>query len=127
MEIMGRERFEPHSQWRCPPYFLVAFESQLKLPSILKRIEDLMKSKGFGVNEINRVLDAIFILDQGWVVNFGDGKGPFQFRTSEGRSIEGWVWKNSETVLFDLLSWLSAVMPRMIRFEPILPLYMMRA
>jgi len=64
--------------YKCPPYFLVAFESQLKLPSILKRIEDLMKSQGFGVNEINRVLDAIFILDQGWVVNFGDGKGSFQ-------------------------------------------------
>ena len=109
--------------YKRPPYFVVAFEFQLKLPSILKRIEDFMKSKGFGVNEINKVLDAIFIIDQGWVINFGDGKGSLQFRTPEGTSIEGWVWQNSETVLFDLLGWLSSVMPRMVRFEPILPLY----
>ena len=109
--------------YKCPPYFLVAFGSQLKLSSILKRIQDFMKSKKFGVDEVNKVLDAIFVIEKGWVINFGDGKGSLQFRNSEGTSIEGWVWQNSETVLFDLLSWLTSVMPRMVRFEPILPLY----
>jgi hypothetical protein len=25
----------------------------------------------------NRLLDAVFVLDQGWVINFGDGKDSF--------------------------------------------------
>lgn len=109
----------------CPPYFLIAFESQLKLSSILDRVINFMNSKGLQVNEINKVLDAIYIMNQGWVINFGDGKGSYQFRTPEGKPIEGWVWKESKTVLFDFLGWLSIVMPSMVRFEPILPLYLM--
>jgi hypothetical protein len=109
--------------YTCPPYFLVGFKSQLKLPTILEKIKNFMRSKGFEINEINKILDAVFIIDCGWIINFGDGKGSFQFRTPAGESVEGWVWKKSDSVLFDLLSWLSVVMPRMFRFEPILPHY----
>lgn len=111
--------------YKCPPYFLVAFSSQLKLSSILERIEVFLKLKGCGVNEINAVVDAIFIIDQGWAINFGDGTGCFQFITSEGAPTEGWMWLHSDTVLFDLVGWLSTVMPRIIRYEPILPLYIL--
>ena len=75
--------------------------------------------------ETNRLLDAVFVLGRGWIINFGDGKGSFQFRTPKGESIEGWAWKDSDSVLFGLLGWLSIVMPRMIRFEPILPGYIL--
>lgn len=108
-----------------PPYFLIAFESQLKLSSILDRIKDFMTSKGLKINETNKVLDAIYIINKGWIVNFGDGVGSCQFRTPDGKSIDGWVWIESKTVLFDFLGWLSIVMPRMVRFEPILPLYLL--
>lgn len=109
--------------YKCPPYFLIAFESQLKLSSTLKIIKGLMKSRELNVNEINKVLDAIFVMDRGWIIHFGDGKGSFKFKSSEGVSSEGWVWQNSETVLFDFLGWLLAVMPRMVRFEPIFSQY----
>ena len=112
--------------YKCPPYFLVGFESQLKLSTILEKIENFVRSKGFEVNEVNKILDAVFIIDHGWIINFGDGKGSFQFRTPMGESVEGWVWKDSDSVLFDLLGWLSAVMPRMFRFEPILPHYILQ-
>lgn len=98
--------------YNCPPYFLIAFESQLKLSSISDRVKDFMTSKGLQFNEINKVLDAIYIMNQGWIANFGDGKGSCQFRTPEGKPIEGWVWNDSKTVLFDFLGWLSIVMPK---------------
>lgn len=118
MNPSDQERF-----YKCPPWFIVAFESQLTLPRIRTEVvefenQSLVKS--------NRLVDAVFVLGQGWVINFGDGKGSFQFRTPEGASLEGWIWKNSDSVLFDLLGWLSIVMPRMIRFEPILPRYILK-
>jgi len=110
-----RERF-----YRCPPWFLIAFESRLSLPTIQATIEEFMQSNAV---ETNRLIDAVFVLDNGWVINFGDGKGSFQFRTVDGSSLPGWVWKKSDSVLFDLLGWLSIVMPKMVRFEPILARY----
>ena len=109
--------------YKCPPYFLIAFESQLKLEGIYKEIENYASAKGFDINEINKILDAVFILDQGWLINFGDGKGSFYFKKPNGEKVVGLAIKYSDSVLFALLGWLSAVMPRMIRFEPILPRY----
>ena len=111
--------------YKCPPYFLVAFESQLKLSTILEKINDFVESKGFGVNEVNKILDAVFIIDRGWIINFGDGKGSYRFRIPTGELVEGWRCREPDSVLFDLLGWLSVVMPRMIRFEPILPRYIL--
>jgi hypothetical protein len=108
--------------YKCPPWFLVAFESQLTLSRIQTEIEEFESKNPV---ESNRLVDAVFVLGQGWVINFGDGEGSFQFKTPEGISLGGWHWQNSDSVLFDLLAWLSAVMPRMIRFEPILPKYML--
>ena len=106
--------------YKCPPWFLVAFESQLTLSRIQTEIEEFEIENPV---ETNKLVDAVFVLGQGWLINFGDGEGSFQFKTPEGISLEGWHWKNSDLVLFDLLGWLSAVMPRIIRFEPILPKY----
>jgi len=109
--------------YKCPPWFLVAFESQLTTSRIQIEIEEFQNQNSV---ESNRLADAVFVLDRGWVINFGDGKGSLQFRTPEGISLKGWQWQNSDSVLFDLLGWLSTVMPRMIRFEPILPKYILR-
>jgi len=105
---------------KCPPWFLFAFESQLNLSTIKASIERFIEKEKI---EKNRLADAIFVLDRGWVINFGDGKGALIFKTPEGISVEGWVWKDSDSVLFILLGWLHAVMLRMIRFEPVLAKY----
>jgi len=109
--------------YKYPPWFLFTFESSLTLSSIHNRIVEFVKHNTV---ETNRLVDAVFILGSGWIINFGDGKGSYQFRTPQGESVEGWVWKNSDSVLFDLLGWLSIVMPRMVRFEPILPRYILK-
>jgi hypothetical protein len=108
--------------YKCPPCFLVAYESQLSLSRIQTGIEEFESKNSV---EPNKLVDAVFVLGQGWLINFGDGEGSFQFRTPEGIPLGGWHWQNSDSVLFYLLGWLSAVMPRMIRFEPILPKYML--
>lgn len=108
--------------FKCPPWFLIAFESQLTLSTTHKKIIDYVESNTI---ESDRLVDGIFILDRGWIINFGDGKGSFKFRTPEGESVEGWVYQDSDSVLFDLLGWLSIVIPRMNRYEPILSRYIL--
>lgn len=101
--------------YKCPPWFLVSLESQLTL----SRIEtEIVEFENQNPVRSNRIADAVFVLGRGWVINFADGKGSFQFRTPEGISLGGWLRQNSNSVLFDLLGWLSAVMPRMIRAHP---------
>jgi len=104
-----------------PPFFLFAFESQISLETIKKNMETYMNESSLSQIE---GIDAVFVLDKGWVINFGDGKGSFQFRTLEGKSIDNWVIKNSDTVLFDLFSYLSVTMPKEVRFEPIITKYL---
>jgi hypothetical protein len=109
--------------YKCPPWFLVALESQLTLPAILERNARFAEERAVGPNGL---LDAVFVLGRGWVINFGDGKGLFQYRTASGESVAGWVQNRSDSVLFDLLGWLSIVMPRILPFRPILAPYMVR-
>jgi len=110
-----KERF-----YKSPPYFLVAFESQIKLNRVIEIIESLV---GQFESEKKRTLDGIFILDQGWAIDFGDGKGAFQYGTGENDSISGWACSDSSNTLWDLLGWLSITMPRVKRYMPILAPY----
>jgi hypothetical protein len=104
----------------CPPWLLFAFGSQLTLNKISEKLSIVIEKTNV-IN--NKCVDAIFIMDQGWIINFGDGKGSFQFKRENGDSIEGWVYKHSNNVLFDFLGWLNVVMPRFFRPSPILPEY----
>jgi hypothetical protein len=105
------------------PYFLFAYESEMALETICKYVRDYDQEKKAKFDEQQQkkrdkdkeeanpfpTLDAIFVLGKGWVINF-DGLGPI-----EGRQVDemtGWKFQSSETVLADMLSWLSVVMPR---------------
>jgi len=104
------------------PYFLFAFESQLSMPTILERLQE-RSAKPEGTR--TDLLDAIFVLGESPIVNFGDGEGRFRFRNLETKQLRtGWVWMKSDSTLLGLMTWLSAVMPREIRFEPIILSYL---
>jgi hypothetical protein len=93
------------------PYFAIAAESELKLETVGERLAKAdVKTEG-------QILDAIYCLDRGWVINCGDGRGAFQFRSPDGTSHPGWVIREipPEEVLFDFFVWLSIVMPRVFR------------
>jgi hypothetical protein len=107
--------------YKSPPWFLFAYESQISL----RKICDFLKFKsqtesGTAMN----LIDAVFVLEKGWIINFGDGKETFQFINPEGVSLTGWRWNQKGFALFQLMAWFSSVMPKTIRFEPILPRYL---
>lgn len=100
------------------PFFLIAFESQLKLETVAERVGSYEAENGV------TAFDALFLLDRGWAINFGDGKGAFRFAEPGKGPLTGWVVQEVEEVLFDLLVWISSVMPRFVRFEAILRQYL---
>lgn len=97
-----------------PPYFLFTFDSRLKLSTIKNRLENNIGDE--------KIMDAVFVLNKGWIIDFGDGRGAFQLRDKKER-IEGWYFKESGKVLLDFLGWLHIVMPRFMRYDPILAMY----
>ncbi len=108
--------------YTAPPFFLVVIESKVPLETVA---DELSRLGYFGAPGYPGGIDGLFLLDRGWVIDFGDGKGTFQFRSPNGESSSGWVYQESTSVLFNFLGWLSSVMLRTIRFEPILPRYLM--
>lgn len=107
--------------YKRPPWFLFAYESQLTLPSIHARL--MKESQGVNGVEENLV-DAVFVLGKGCVINLGDGQESLTVVNSEGTSISGWIWQQEESALFELMAWLSIVMPRVIRYDSILTPYL---
>jgi hypothetical protein len=108
----------------CPPFFGLAYESNVAIPTIIQRLNDAHVSNS---PTSTPPVDAIFILGRGWAINFGDGQGALTFITPEGQHMRGWVWQNSAAVLVDLLSWLSAVMPRCVCFSSVVTPYLIKS
>jgi hypothetical protein len=107
--------------YKWPPWFLFAFESQLSLNKIGTTIVDFVKARGLSPV---RVVDAVFVLDRGYMINLGDGQGGFAWRSPAGEWLTGWQWSEEKDVLFNLLGWISVVMPRMTQPAPILTRYL---
>lgn len=102
------------------PFFLFAFDSSINGERIKEVIEEHEASHGV---PIERSLDAVFVIDRGWVINFGDGRGTLKFGSPGGPGVPGWVVGESDRTLLDFMSWLSAVMQREHRRESILVRY----
>ena len=103
------------------PFFLFAYESQLSLKRIEEKVKEYMDDNSLSLFEL---IDGIFILNKGSIINFGDGKGTYICKTPNGPSIPGWKIIESETVLFDFFGFISINMPKTIRWEPILGYYL---
>ena len=110
------ERYYKH-----PPYFLFAYESQLSIQTVLQRLQQEVDTDGVAHIDL---LDAVYILGKGWLVNFGNGEGSFKYISPEKESLPGWQGANTEDVLLPLMAWLSHVMPRFQRQLPILNKYL---
>ncbi len=104
-----------------PPFFLFCYESQLSLETIKKNIDTFVAENSL---DKLQVMDAVFVLGKGSIINFGDGQGSFQFRMPDGKTMSDWIIQNSDSVLFDFFCFLSVTMPKILRFEPILAKYL---
>jgi hypothetical protein len=104
-----------------PPWFLFAFESELAIKTIYER---LVKVSGTGPTTDTKLLDAVFVLGKGYLVNLGDGKGTLQVG-SRDRPRTGWVYTEDPTTTMHLLAWLCIVAPRQWRATPVLTSYIL--
>jgi len=93
------------------PYFLFAYESQMTITTIHKKLVSYYSANSIPVEH---QIDGVFCLNRGAIVNFGDGEGSYVFLTPDKRSLPGLiVTKNKgEEVLLDLMSWLSVSIPK---------------
>jgi len=103
------------------PYFIFAFESQLTIDTIQKTLED-----NFNENKIPIVeqIDAVFCLDRGTIINFGEGRGTLKYSTKTTKSVPGIVITRSggPGMLADVMSWLSVCMTRIqLPYSPLVP------
>lgn len=121
----GSQRFTNESDARrfyvSPPFFGVAIESPMPAQTILHRLLDTeeVPSPEPSGGTLPPV-DALFVLDRGIFINFGDGKGAFaSFDPVFGHYQEGWVYHGDENVLVSLFTWLHATMPRVLRFTSV--------
>lgn len=90
------------------PYFAVAVESSMTIPRILERL-----ARDRSASEALRSLDALFVLDMGAFIDFGDGEGSLKFQLPDGAFATGWQWvAPPERVLAELFVWLHAIMPK---------------
>ena len=103
-----------------PPWFILAHESKLTLDKVQTELEKFIGGSGW---DINKAVDGVFILDRGWLINLGDGEGLYRLRGADGALAKGWQSRDSKTVMFDFLAWLSSVMPRIYWYSPIIPRY----
>lgn len=109
--------------YTTPPFFIFAFESQITL----KKAYDVARLYNRENYVPGSTADGIFILGKhkGVIIDLGDGQGSFSIRNSDGHNMMGWTAYKSERILFDFLSWLSVIMPRMIGGSSILTPYLL--
>lgn len=110
-----------------PPYFLIAFENKIALPTLHKILtlapEASVPPGKDGTPQ--QPIDAVFILGQYVVLNLRSGHGPFQIMQTPTSPMRGWLSISTENSLSWLISWLHKAMPRIERWESVLTPYLL--
>lgn len=103
--------------YASPPFFGVALESRYSTDAILESLQTFEDLPSSGLEGgVLPPLDALFVLNRGTFINYGDGEGSLQFRYDDGTFCRGWTFLGSDDVLVHLFLWLHAVMPRVRRW-----------
>jgi len=119
--VMHTNKSDGDRFFRTPPFFIFAFESKISLENIL----EVVSNYRIGEYRPGYTADGIFILNKGFVVDFGDGKGDFRIKVENNTHFTKWQGVQSDTVLFDFLIWLNQVMQRMVGGSNILTPYLL--
>ncbi len=106
------------------PYFLFAFESELLIETVKGKIDAWNTANAV---PLGQQLDAVFMLSQGNLINFGEGKGALQFVPPDGNPLGGYIHAvSSSDALVSFLSWLSVSMIRISMPHSPLALYLVQ-
>lgn len=116
----GQDRFRTSL-----PFFVFSFESELSLESIKLQLEEAAARTSSVTTE--EMVDAVFVLDRGFLINLGDGNEAFQAVLDDGGLAQGWHIDKENDPLFYLLGWLSVVMPQTLSIRSILADYLIPA
>lgn len=119
-DVVRANRSDLDRYYASPPFFLVAFECNVSPETIIARVEaaDEVNDPVMGGGPLP-ALDAIFTLDRGVAINYGDGCGSLQFTLPSGESQKGWLWHPPGSALVHLFLWLNVVKPRFTRANPV--------
>lgn len=108
--------------YRSPPYILFAYESQLSLETITERLQAATDDSGGRTTES---IDGVFVLDRGFVLNFGDGKGAFVTQGSNGVRLTQYYWDDEMAPLVALMMWLPTALALPLAQLPVLARYLL--
>jgi len=103
--------------FESPPYFVFAFESSISIDLVDEILVEATEKHG-------RTVDAVFILNRGHSIDFGDGNGSIIFQLGDGSRVPGWLTRPDSKILIEFLGWLHACMPLFDRKSPVLPPYL---
>jgi hypothetical protein len=118
-----------------PPFFVLAFDSYVKFPRILERLEasepapspsTIAESANYSTPRPQSPIDAVCILGKGVLWNLKAGDGRIPIRRSYGTRAQGWVGFKTRAPLAFTLGWLHMSMPRIERSHSIFAYYMDR-
>ncbi|KJL25937.1 hypothetical protein RN51_00444 [Microbacterium oxydans] len=93
------------------PYFALALGSSLASETILQKLMDAPDITSWNGTTVP-ALDALFVLDRGAYLNFGDGEGALQFRLPDGSAGTGWFGPFPDGALVALFNWLNGSISR---------------
>lgn len=93
------------------PYFALALESSLAPLTILEKLRAAPDVTAWSGDSLP-ALDALFVLDRGVYLNFGDGMGANRFMLVDGTVGTGWWGPFPEGALVSLFNWLNANIAR---------------
>lgn len=116
--LAGKE--EADRYYRSPAYFVVALESELAIETIAERV-----SKWPTGERSKESLDGVFVLDRGFVVNFGNGASALTLLGPDGESSLTGYWHDDKDALMMLMRWLPLVLAAPTAQLPVLPRYVL--
>jgi len=106
--------------YRSPPYFVFVLESQMTMEQIAAMVSQCATG-----NRAVESVDAVFVLDSGYVLNFGNGNSAL---TSIGPDAEGPLigyYYDTKEPLMMLMRWLPLMLAVPMSQLPILPRYIL--
>ena len=119
-EVVGANEDVQH--YRNPPFFLFAYESQLTIETIAARVaavnDPARGRSGEGI-------DGVFVLDRGYVQNYGYGRSGFVAQDGDGDRLIGYYHDDVEAPLMALMRWLPLALAIPLYQLPVLSQYIL--
>lgn len=120
-EVLGSDE-DIQRFYRNPPYFVFAYESQLTIETIAERVA---ATHNIADGRRGEAIDGVFVLDRGYVLNFGYGRSAFVAQDGEGERLKGFFHDDQEPPLLALMRWLPLVLAAPMSQLPILSQYLL--